>query len=137
MPWVAIGLGSNLGNREALLLDAADSLRRHPGIYDFRLSRLYETEPVGGPPQGKFLNAAAAFRTEIEPMELLALLQSIERKAGRTREISNGPRTLDLDILLYGQHRIDLPQLRVPHPRMWEREFVLGPLTELLGAGSS
>lgn len=131
MTWVAIGLGSNLGDRKAFLLQALGFLRAHPAISDLRVSRFRETDPVGGPPQGKFLNAVAVFRTELSPEELFAILQSLEAASGRVRAQRNGPRTLDLDLLLFGAERIDLPHLQIPHPRMAQRPFVLEPLAEV------
>ncbi len=130
-----IGMGSNLhsqaGNPEATLAAAAarlESLGRVTGR-----SSLYSTEPVGFADQPRFLNAVVALETGLDPHALLQGLLRIEREFGRDRtiEIRNGPRPLDLDILVYGDERISEPGLEIPHPRMAEREFVLIPLVEL------
>lgn len=126
-----IGLGSNLGDRRAELDRAVARLAASAGVRVRHVSPWLETEPVGGPAgQGRFLNGALELETTLPPRALLGLLQSIERDAGRdrTREVRHGPRTLDLDLLLYGARRIDEPGLTVPHPRMEERLFVLEPL---------
>ena len=126
-----VGLGSNLGDREARLREALDALERDPEIELVSRSRLYETEPVG-PPQGRYLNAAVRLRTRLTPRQLLTRLLAMEDAAGRRRGPErNAPRTLDLDLLLYGDRRIDEPDLVVPHPRLHERAFVLEPLCEL------
>ena len=122
-----VGLGSNLGDREATLLRAADA------IDAVRLSPVIETEPWGYTDQPRFLNAVAELETELSPRELLELLLDVERRLGRTREGRRyGPRTIDLDLLLYGDEVIDEPGLQVPHPRLEERRFVLEPLAELV-----
>ncbi len=127
-----IGLGSNLGDRERQLAGAVAALARAPGCRVTALSAVYETQPVGGPPQGAYLNAVAQLRTELAPRALLELLLSIEREAGRVRGATrDAARTLDLDLLLYGDRVIDEPELRVPHPRLGERAFALEPLAEL------
>ena len=133
MPHLAyIALGSNLGDRRANLDGAIDALRRKAAIRVRRVSTWIETEPVGGPPgQGKYLNGAAELETGLSPRELLAVLQSVEREFGRVRKVSGGPRTLDLDLLLYDDEVMEAPDLTVPHPRMHERRFVLGPLAEI------
>jgi len=98
-----------------------------------RVSPVYETEPVGGPPgQNPYLNAVVELDTDLSPRELLELGQRLEREAGRVRTEPNGPRTLDVDILLVGDLRVDESDLVVPHPRMWQRRFVLLPLADLL-----
>jgi 2-amino-4-hydroxy-6-hydroxymethyldihydropteridine diphosphokinase len=125
-----IGLGSNLGDREKMLRGALDALREHEGIEVTSVSRFHETEPVG-PPQGKYLNAVAEIRTTLDPRELLGALQGIEDRFGRERAVRWGPRTLDLDLLLYGDEIINEPDLQVPHPHMHERLFVLEPLCEI------
>ena len=126
-----IALGSNLGDREATLLRALAGLTATPGVERVAASTLYETEPVG-PPQGPYLNAVAAFDTTLDAFALLERLHELERAAGRTRAASrNEPRTLDLDLLLFGAACIDTPELAVPHPRLHERAFVLVPLAEL------
>jgi 2-amino-4-hydroxy-6-hydroxymethyldihydropteridine diphosphokinase len=123
---VAIGLGANLGDRRATLSGAAASL----GTLGERtaVSPLYETAPVGGPPQPHYLNAVVVLETPLGPRALLDRLLALEREAGRTRGRRWGPRLLDLDLLLFGDREIDEPGLRVPHPRMGERRFVLEPL---------
>jgi 2-amino-4-hydroxy-6-hydroxymethyldihydropteridine diphosphokinase len=133
-----IALGSNLGEREALLVFAVEALSSTPGIAVVARSRIYETEPVGPGPQGAYLNAVVRVETELEPRVLLRHMLAVEREAGRERspgaagEVPRwGPRTLDLDLLLYGDRCLDEPGLRVPHPRLHERAFVLEPLCEL------
>lgn len=127
-----IGLGSNLGDRVGNLLFALGELRRHPAIDILRTSSLVETTPVGGPPgQGNYFNAAAVVEARLAPQELLAALLDVERQLGRVRDVRWGPRAIDLDILLYGQEVLDTPELRVPHPRMHERHFVLAPAAEI------
>ena len=127
---IYLGLGSNLGDRLATLQAAVDSLEAHD-VRVLRSSRVYETEPVGGPPQGDFLNAVIEVATDIEPLDLLGLCLSIETELGRERGERWGPRTCDIDILTYGDEEIDEPALTVPHPLMHERAFVLIPLLEL------
>ena len=128
-----VALGSNLGERHVNIARALDLLRVTPGIAITRESRLFETEPVGGPSgQGKYLNAAAELQTSRAPEELLRILLEIENQLGRVRTERCGPRTIDLDLLLFGLQIIDLHtpdfDLTIPHPRMHEREFVLEPL---------
>ena len=128
-----VALGSNLGDREATLRSALEALAAEPGIDVVAVSRFYDTEPVGYVDQPRFLNGAAALETELPPRELLERLLAVELRFGRSREDvpSQGPRTLDLDLLLYGDAEIDEPGLRVPHPRLHERRFVLEPLADL------
>src|SRR4051794_21691130 len=127
-----IGLGSNLGDRAAILDAAAAALGAAPGLGSLIVSSYHETAPVGGPPgQGPFLNAAARAATALAPEELLRLLQSIEADAGRVRSVRWGARSLDLDLLLLGDSVIATPTLRVPHPRLALRRFVLAPLAEV------
>lgn len=127
-----IALGSNLGPRDANLRFALEALAATPGLRVLRVSSFHETAPVGGPPgQGPYLNAAALLETTISPRQLLERLLATELLAGRTRSIPNAPRTLDLDLLLYADLAISEPDLHVPHPRMWGRGFVVGPLGEL------
>lgn len=125
-----IGLGANLGDARATLLQAADDLAAIPGIAGLRLSRLYRTAPIDalGP---DYINAAASVHTTLSAPALLAALQKIEHQHGRQRPYRNAPRTLDLDLLLYGSQAISLPDLVIPHPRMHERAFVLKPLSDL------
>lgn len=122
-----LGLGSNLGDRLAYLRQAV------AGLADVvRVSSVYETDPVGGPEnQGAYLNAVVELDTELSARELLEVAQDLEAAAERVRLERWGPRTLDVDVLLVGEESIDEPDLVVPHPRMWERAFVLVPLAEL------
>lgn len=122
-----LALGSNLGDREQLLREAVASI---PDLV--AVSPVYETDPVGGPGgQGAFLNAVVELETECSPRELLELCQRLEADAQRVRKERWGPRTLDVDVLLVGELTVDEPDLEVPHPRMWERRFVLAPLADL------
>jgi 3-oxoacyl-[acyl-carrier protein] reductase len=127
-----IGLGSNLGDRQAHLDRAIQALQEHADINVTQISSIYETEPVGGPPdQPDYLNAVVEAETDLSPEELLDELQAIERALGRVRGERHGPRTLDLDLLLYGDLVQDQPELTLPHPRMHQRGFVLEPLAEI------
>ncbi|WP_114572205.1 2-amino-4-hydroxy-6-hydroxymethyldihydropteridine diphosphokinase [Exiguobacterium flavidum] len=128
---VYIALGSNIGDRKVHLETALSALRENPDIGKIEISSIYETAPVGYLDQDSFYNMAARVETTMAAEELLALLQEIELKEGRKRVIKNGPRTLDLDILLYNTDDIHSEGLSVPHPRMHERAFVLVPLAEL------
>lgn len=133
---VYIGLGSNLGDRAATLNVARADLDADPEIEVARCSTFYETAPVGGPAgQGPYLNAVAELRTTLPPRELLRRLHAIEARHGRVRSTPNAPRTLDLDLLIYGMCVSAGPDVVVPHPRMWERSFVLEPLAELCDPG--
>lgn len=127
-----IALGSNLGDRYSTLSAAVRRLRAEPGLRVLASSAFYETAPVNCPPgSGEFLNAVVAIETDREPHDILQLLLRIERQFGRVRSEPNSPRTLDLDLILYGDRVIQTPDLIVPHPRMHERAFVLGPLAEV------
>ena len=128
-----IGLGSNLGEREATLAAAVEELDAAPGVSVLGVSTLIDTEPVGVLDQPRFLNGALALETELPARELLELLLAVEARFGRDRSAvpAQGPRTLDLDLLVYGEEEIDEPGLRIPHPRLAERAFVLRPLAEL------
>jgi len=127
-----VALGSNLGERGAHLRGALEALRATPGVRVLHATDPIETEPVGGPPgQRRFLNAVVELETTLAARALLGELLRIERTAGRVRAQRNGPRTLDLDLLFYGEERIDEPGLIVPHPRLEERVFVLRPLAQL------
>lgn len=122
-----LGLGSNLGDRRAALRTAIAAL---PDVV--AVSPVYETEPVGGPAgQSPYLNLVVALETELTPRDLLQLAHRLEQAAGRVRAEPNGPRTLDVDVLLVGDLAVQEPDLVVPHPRMWQRRFVLAPLTDL------
>ncbi|MEE8359376.1 MAG: 2-amino-4-hydroxy-6-hydroxymethyldihydropteridine diphosphokinase [Candidatus Omnitrophota bacterium] len=127
-----IGIGSNLGDRSGCIESAIGLLKKSDKITVDKVSALYETDPVGGPPQGKFLNGAIKITTDLSCRELLNRLMDIEETLGRKREGVNTPRTIDLDILTYGDLRIEEPDLIVPHPRMNEREFVMRPLGDLM-----
>jgi 2-amino-4-hydroxy-6-hydroxymethyldihydropteridine diphosphokinase len=132
MPLAYIALGSNLGDRYATLSAAVRRLRAEPGLRVRESSEFYETAPVGCPPDsGAFLNAVVAVETERDPHDLLQLLLRIERQFGRVRSEPNSPRTLDLDLILYGDRVLSTPELTLPHPRMHERAFVLVPLAEI------
>jgi len=132
MPTAYIGLGSNLGDREATIRAAVDRLRAHPQIEVTAESTLIETAPVGGPAgQPTFLNGAAALETDLRPHALLRVLKGIERDLGRRPRERWGPREIDLDVLLYGEKVIETSRLTVPHPRLSERRFVLAPLAEI------
>jgi 2-amino-4-hydroxy-6-hydroxymethyldihydropteridine diphosphokinase len=126
-----IGLGANLGEREAQIRLALDDLARLPSSQLVRASSLYDSEPVGDADQPNFLNAVAEVETELTARQLLWNLLLIERRLGRTRSRRWGPRTIDLDLLLYGPLIIDEPELQVPHPELTRRSFVLVPLVEL------
>ncbi len=126
-----IGLGSNLGNRKENIQKAVGMLEKSPGIRVVKLSPFYETEPVGDVPQGKFINAVAEVYTALFPPGLLAVCRNIENALGRVRTVKWGPRTIDLDVLLYGEDIIQTAELTVPHPLMHEREFVLRPLSDI------
>lgn len=129
-----VGLGSNLGDRLAHLRAAVRALELTPGVRLTARSRVYETDPVGGPAgQGAYLNAAVGLETTLDPPELLGVLLGIERSRGRERRERWGPRTLDLDLLTYGSRLIRTPDLIVPHPRLLERAFVLVPVADVAG----
>ena len=132
MPLVYIGLGSNLGDREATIRRALELLAADPAIEVEAVSSLRETDPVGYVDQPRFLNGAAALRTELAPRAFLERLQRVERALGRDRTGPRfGPRTIDLDLLLYDNQQIKEAGLEIPHPRLPERRFVLEPLAEL------
>jgi 2-amino-4-hydroxy-6-hydroxymethyldihydropteridine diphosphokinase len=127
-----VGLGSNMGDRERMVWGAIHMLTFNPEVEVVAVSSIRETDPVGIVDQPRFLNAVAAVETELDSAGLLDLLLSVERELGRTREGPRfGPRTIDLDLLLYSDETVDEPGLTVPHPRLHERRFVLEPLAEL------
>ncbi len=127
-----VGLGANLGDRERTIARALELLRAVPGTEVVAVSTLRETDPVGLEDQPRFVNGAVALRTSLEPRALLDELLAIERRLGRRREGPRfGPRTIDLDLLVYGDVEIDEPGLTVPHPRLHERRFALEPLAEV------
>ena len=133
MTRVFVGLGSNLGDREGTLRAAVGRLRHLPETAVLRVSTLRNTDPVGNVDQPRFLNGVVALETGLSARQLLGRLLELERSFGRDRTSvpAQGPRTLDLDLLLYGDDVIDEPGLEVPHPRLHERRFVLEPLAEL------
>lgn len=126
-----LALGSNLGDRLATLQRAVDLLGAEPGIAPTRCSRVWETHPVGGPPQPDFLNVVIRAEVGLEPLDLLAACQRVETALGRVRDVRWGPRTIDVDVLLLDARVIAHPDLVVPHPRMHERAFVLLPLLDI------
>ncbi len=128
---VYLGLGSNLGDRKKNLDLAVEKISQLSDTIIIKRSNIYETDPVGYLEQDKFLNAVVKIETSLKPVELLQSLQNIEYELKRTREIHWGPRTIDIDILLYDQISMDLPELKIPHPRMFEREFVMIPLRDV------
>lgn len=128
---VYLGIGSNIGERIEFVNQALCKLSNHPAIKDVKMSKLIETEPYGYTDQDKFINGAIELKTILNPFELLDLLHIIEKDAGRERLIHWGPRTLDLDILMYEDYLIDSKELSIPHIDMGNREFVLKPLLEL------
>jgi 2-amino-4-hydroxy-6-hydroxymethyldihydropteridine diphosphokinase len=130
-PLVYLGLGSNQGDRIALLRCALFSLLAHPEISVRKVSRVYETEHVGARIQKPHLNACIAIVTPLAPRVLLAVLKSVEQRYGRRPGAEGAPRPLDLDILLFGNRTVALPELTIPHPRLRDRAFVLVPLREI------
>ena len=126
-----VGLGANLGPREVTLLRAVDLLAAVDGVEVVAVSQLRETDPVGIVDQPPFLNGAVAIDTSLAPRALLDVLLETERALGRLRAERWGPRTIDLDLLVYGDQIVDEPGLRVPHPRLAERRFALEPLADL------
>ncbi|WP_226671298.1 2-amino-4-hydroxy-6-hydroxymethyldihydropteridine diphosphokinase [Metabacillus litoralis] len=128
---VYIALGSNIGDREKYLMNAIIKINQHPSICLVDISSIYETDPIGYTDQAQFLNMVIKANVELSAVELLFALQKIEKELNRKREVKWGPRTLDLDILLFNHENIETEELIVPHPRMHERAFVLVPLYEL------
>jgi 2-amino-4-hydroxy-6-hydroxymethyldihydropteridine diphosphokinase len=126
-----LGLGSNIGDRLANLQKAVRHLQRAEGVRVVRSSRIYETDPVGGPDQPDFLNCVLEVETDLEPHDLMAACQEVEDTLGRQRGVRWGPRVIDVDILTFGDRDVLEPDLEIPHPRMHERGFVLAPLLEL------
>lgn len=127
-----LGLGSNLGNRLAFLRGGRDTLVKQPGIELIRTSGVYETEAIGGPPDNPhFLNAVIQIQTSLEPAQLLAACLATENEFGRSRPARWAPRTLDIDILFYADQVVSEEHLKIPHPRLQERAFVLAPLVEI------
>ncbi len=131
MTKVYVGLGSNLGNKRENLVNAINTIDTYEEICVIDKSDFYETAPVGGPPQPDYVNCAIELETEFSPQTLLKEFKKIERKLGRQPDARWGPRTIDLDILLYGDRIVNNHNLRIPHERMHERTFVLAPLCEI------
>ncbi|MCC6210146.1 MAG: 2-amino-4-hydroxy-6-hydroxymethyldihydropteridine diphosphokinase [Burkholderiales bacterium] len=131
MTFAYVGLGANIGEPHRQIEAAIEELRKLSAPGSFLVSHLYRSAPLGGPPQPDFLNAVARIDTSLSPEALLGELQAIEDRHGRERPFANAPRTLDLDLLLHGDRRLDGAGLTLPHPRMHERAFVLQPLLEL------
>jgi 2-amino-4-hydroxy-6-hydroxymethyldihydropteridine diphosphokinase len=127
-----IAFGSNLGDRNENIQAALRLLGAHPGIKIIKISSIIETMPQGGPPQPEFLNGVTKLETSLSARKLLEVLQKIETDLGRRRQIPNGPRTIDLDIILYGDKVINEPDLIIPHPRWRDRDFVVRPLREIM-----
>lgn len=128
---VYLALGSNIGDRESYLIKAIKRVNKNEYIQVENISSIYETDPVGFTDQAQFLNMVVKIKTDLSAIELLVELQKIEKELDRKREVKWGPRTLDLDILLFNHENIEAEELIVPHPRMQERAFVLIPLYEL------
>ena len=126
-----LGIGSNLGDRLANLQSAVDGLAAVDGVVVVAVSPVYETDPVGGPEQPDYLNAVVAVDTTLPPRGLLDVGPRLETEAHRVKVEHWGPRTLDVDVLLFGDSRVDEPDLVIPHPRWHERDFVLAPLADL------
>ena len=126
-----IGVGSNIGDRQKFIDNSITELKKVRGVRVTRVSSIYETLPVGDIPQGKYLNGVIEIETSLDPFRLMKELARIEMLLGRVRGLKNGPRIIDLDILYFGQERIDSADLVIPHPRISEREFVLKGLREL------
>ena len=127
-----LGLGSNVGNRQAALAAAVDALRAHPDIEFIAASALYESEPWGLTDQQDFFNAAVRVATLLAPVDLLAAILAIEVSLGRVRGKKWGPRSIDIDILVFGDETIDVPGLTIPHPHLTERAFALAPLVDVM-----
>ena len=131
MTEAVLSLGGNIGDREFFIAEAMRRLLKDPHVYSLERSGLYETSPVGYTEQDSFLNACVRIETDLEAMELLSLVNRIENELGRVRTVRWGPRTIDIDIIFYGDDVIDTDRLTVPHPRYKERAFVTVPLMDL------
>ena len=128
-----LGVGSNLGDRRETIKSAVKEINALEGIKVIKSSKIIETDPVGGPArQGKYLNSALKIRTNLTPFTLLKRLKQIEKKLGRKKTARFAPRTIDLDILFYGNKIINRKNLKIPHPKIFEREFVIKPLMQIL-----
>ena len=127
-----VGIGSNVGDRVAFARRAVEDLKDVPGIEVVKVSSIYETSPIGGPPQRSFVNLVVKLDTELDARKVLEATQAIERRLGREpSDIHWGPRVVDLDVLTFGEDKISEPDLEIPHPRMTQRRFVLVPLLEI------
>jgi len=128
-----LGVGSNLGDRRETIKSAVKEINASEGTKVIKSSRIIETDPVGGPArQGKYLNSALKIRTNLTPFTLLKRLKQIEKKLGRKKTVRFGPRTIDLDILFYGNKIINRKNLKIPHPKVFKREFVIKTLMQIL-----
>lgn len=128
-----ISVGANLGNRRKNIKKAIRKITALKKTKVVKISKLIKSDPVGGPPgQGKFLNGVLKIQTNLSPLTLLKKLKNIERELGRVKSVRNGPRVIDLDILLYAHKIINTKKLIIPHPRMFFRDFVIRPLLEVL-----
>jgi 2-amino-4-hydroxy-6-hydroxymethyldihydropteridine diphosphokinase len=128
-----LGIGSNLGDRTKFIRFAIKKINSLKGTKIIKVSKIIETEPVGGSrDQGEFLNAALKIKTNLSPSLLLKKLKKIEKELGRKKSVRWGPRTIDLDILFYGDKIINRKDLKIPHPKMFERDFVIKPLLEII-----
>jgi 2-amino-4-hydroxy-6-hydroxymethyldihydropteridine diphosphokinase len=128
-----LGIGANLGDRNRNIKEAIKKINLLKDTKVIKISKIIETKPVGGPPaQGNFLNAALKIQTRISPLKLLKDLKKIEKGLGRTKSVKYGPRAIDLDILFYGDRIINTEELTIPHPRLFARDFVLKPLSEVI-----
>ena len=128
---VYLSLGSNQGDRISILQSALKEIQALPSIEHFKSSRFYQTSPVSPIPQNDFINAACSFACKLTPYDLLQHLQKIEKNLGKTPKAKNAPRLIDIDILLYDERWIDTPELKIPHPGLKKRLFVLIPLSDL------
>jgi len=128
-----LGIGSNLGDRKKNIDLAIENIKKIKNTYFLKMAPIIETEPEGGPKgQGKYLNTVIKIKTSLNPSALLRELKNIEEKLGRTKTVRNGPRVIDLDILLYADKIISTKKLKIPHPRLFLREFVLEPLSKVI-----
>ena len=134
MPETYIALGGNIGDMSLTFARALEAVERTPRIEVRAVSTYHQTAPVGANSGGPFLNAVARVNTDLPPLELLDSLKSIERELGRTQAAAWGPRVIDLDLIFCGEHVLDVPRLRLPHPDCWYRRFVLDPLVEIAGS---
>jgi len=128
-----LGIGSNLGDRKRNIDLAIENIKKIKNTYFLKMAPIIETEPEGGPKgQGKYLNTVIKIKTSLNPSALLRELKNIEKKLGRIKTVRNGPRVIDLDILLYADKIINTKELKIPHPRLFLREFVLEPLSKII-----